>query len=278
MESAAESWLRDHTTLPAANRRSLAALLPRLAARAGKDRKTVIGIAGAPGSGKSTLAGALAHLLNQAGRSACLLSLDDYYLPRDDRQRLAELHHPLLRQRGAPGTHELDRLMEDLDRLRDGAGGGMKLPVFDKSTDERLPEPHWRRVESDPDVVLLEGWCVGAPPCPATDLERAINDTEKRQDADGYWRRRMHYCWTDYHLALQSRLDAVWYIRVPGWDCVVDWRWQQECELARPNLGRIEDVRNFLGTFERVVRHMQNSHQEWADVTLSADRDHCIGP
>jgi D-glycerate 3-kinase len=276
IEAAANSWLAGHTNLTTENRLSLAATVSRLLGRIETDRKMAIGIAGAPGSGKSTLARCLVSLLDRAGLPACHLSLDDYYLPRARREWLARTHHPLLLQRGVPGTHELDRLMEDLDRIRNGSAMGMNIPVFDKSADDRAPSRQWRTLEHDPLVTVLEGWCVGGPPQERSELTNEVNELERIEDKNGYWRRRLHYCWTDYHLALASRLDEVWYIRIPDWNCVLDWRWQQECELPVKNLKDRTEVSDFLARFERIVRHMQETHPDWADVILSTDRDHRI--
>jgi pantothenate kinase len=154
IEAAANSWLAGHTNLTTENRLSLAATVSRLLGRIETDRKMAIGIAGAPGSGKSTLARCLVSLLDRAGLPACHLSLDDYYLPRARREWLARTHHPLLLQRGVPGTHELDRLMEDLDRIRNGSAMGMNIPVFDKSADDRAPPRQWRTLEHDPLVTV----------------------------------------------------------------------------------------------------------------------------
>ena len=276
IETAANSWLARHTSLTTRNCSSLAATVTQLLDRIETDRKTVIGIAGAPGSGKSTLARLLVNLLDQLGLPACHLSLDDYYLPRARRERLARIHHPLLLQRGVQGTHELDRLMEDLDRIRHGVAVGMTIPVFDKSADDRAPARQWRTLEHDPQVTVLEGWCVGGPPQDRSELANDANHLERGEDKNGYWRRRLHYAWSDYHLALGSRLDEVWYIRIPDWNCVIDWRWQQERELPVKNLKSRAEVSDFLASFERIVSHMQDTHPDWADVILSADRDHRI--
>ena len=107
---AIESWLAQNAVLSAANRHSLAETVSRLVARTDTDRKTTIGISGAPGSGKSTLSRTFVHCLNEMGITACLLSLDDYYLDRPGRERVALDVHPLFRQRGVPGTHEISRL------------------------------------------------------------------------------------------------------------------------------------------------------------------------
>ncbi|MBT8054121.1 MAG: kinase [Gammaproteobacteria bacterium] len=269
-----DSWLTENTSFSGANKRSLTKTVHGLAKRIPADQKTTIGISGAPGSGKSTLARALIHYLEQTGTPACRLSLDDYYLGRAERAQLAQKQHPLFRRRGVPGTHELKRLLSDIDALRAGDIGKVHLPVFDKSTDDRAPESNWRSVPAVPKVVLLEGWCIGAPPEKPNRLERPINAMEQEHDSNAAWRLEVFRAWNEMHRSLRERLDLLWYIRAPDWDCVVGWRWQQEQELENPKLRSRQDVREFLASFERIVRHMQQSFPEWADLSIDTDRQH----
>ena len=254
----------------------LAAILPRLLDQIDTDRHSAIGIAGAPGSGKSTLARTLVQHINQAGIPACLLSLDDYYLGRGAREQLAVNLHPLFRQRGVPGTHELDRLLTDFDQILNGRIKELRLPVFNKSTDDREADHLWRSLERAPRIIILEGWCVGATPQRQTELNFPANETERVHDAHGSWRHEVWKSWQRLYTELHGRLDQVWYIRVPDWKCVVDWRWQQEQELAQVNLKNRAEVENFLNCFERIVNHMQGSYTQWADLVLEADRNHDI--
>jgi len=254
----------------------MAALTAHLLEQINTDRKTTIGIGGAPGSGKSTLARAMIHYAESTGLPACLLSLDDYYLDRKQRRKLAKQVHPLFQQRGVPGTHELDRLVNDLDRIQAGPCTDLRLPVFDKSTDDRAPEDTWRSLTSDPGLIILEGWCVGAKP-PSRDVFFSDpSDWERINDPDGAWRGEVFVAWQQLYAALESRLDRVWYIRVPEWECVIDWRWQQECELMHGNLENRDEVEHFLGSFERIVHQMQKSCPQWAELILDANRDHEI--
>src|SRR5690606_6064425 len=88
----------------------------------------LIGISGAQGSGKTTLARAAAGALGCAH-----LSLDDVYLTRAERERMAHEVHPLFITRGPPGTHDLDLLAATFAAL--GAAGPdntTALPAFDK--------------------------------------------------------------------------------------------------------------------------------------------------
>ncbi|PTT43253.1 kinase, partial [Stenotrophomonas sp. HMWF022] len=75
----------------------------RLAGQRSGDPPLILGLCGAQGSGKSTIA---ARLAKQVERSA-ILSLDDLYLTRAERQKLARAVHPLFATRGVPGTHDV---------------------------------------------------------------------------------------------------------------------------------------------------------------------------
>lgn len=255
---------------------ALEPLLRGLLERINTDRVSVLGLSGPPGSGKSTLAGALVTHANRSGTTACLLSLDDYYLGRSQRQQMAATIHPLFRQRGVPGSHDVDRLLSDLDQIRSGQSDGLSLPVFDKSSDDRATSERWCPLETQPQLVVLEGWCIGVPPQNEAELAQPINDLERFHDADGNWRHRVLQHWQQLHTALDSRLDQLWYIRVPDWNCVIDWRWQQERELDNRNLESRSEVEKFLGSFERIVNHMQDSCTGWANLVLEADHDHHI--
>ncbi len=80
----------------------------RLADRTGFE-PFVLGINGAQGTGKSTLADFIREFLGVAhDRSTMVLSIDDLYLTRAQRQALAKDIHPLLATRGVPGTHDVE--------------------------------------------------------------------------------------------------------------------------------------------------------------------------
>lgn len=267
-------WLNSQTSLSRPARHALAALAPSLLAQTPQQQVAGIAIAGPPGSGKSTLAGLLTFLLNESGRPAVLLSLDDYYLDRQRRDALARSHHPLLQRRGVPGTHDWPRLLHDFDCLRQGHTKGLRLPVFDKSADDIAPATRWRPIEFSPLCLIVEGWCIGAPAQDAAALLEPVNDLERQQDPQGSWRTYVNAQLARYHSDLEHRIDQFWYLHVSGWDLVIDWRWQQEQELAQPRLHSRVEVAAFLATFERVAGHLQKTSIAWADWRLQADALH----
>ena len=175
-----------------------------------------------------------------------------------------------------PGTHDWPHLLHDFDCLLGGHVNQLALPVFDKSSDDIAPKSHWRSVDFTPSCLIVEGWCIGAPAQDENSLARPINEWERSADPDGVWRHYVNEQLARYHRDLADRIDRFWYLAVPDWDCVIDWRWQQERELARPRLRNREAVAHFLATFERIVQHMQASSQDWADLRLRADSLHCL--
>ena len=102
----------------------------------------LVGISGAQGTGKSTLAVFLQTALESfVNWRIVVLSLDDFYLTKAKRVRLAEQVHPLLQTRGAPGTHDVRMLVDHLAKLRRlDTGTSLRLPRFDTALDDRANE------------------------------------------------------------------------------------------------------------------------------------------
>ena len=144
----------------------------------------VIGINGAQGSGKSTLADLLVFLFQHDHLKATSLSLDDFYLTFQDRVKLAERIHPLFVTRGAPGTHDIELATNTLHQLLNN-DGTTRIPRFNKAADNRLPAKQWDSVTGPLDIIVIEGWCLGAEPQDKSTLLHPINDLEEQLDPDG---------------------------------------------------------------------------------------------
>lgn len=111
----------------------------------------VFAISGPVGAGKSTIAGAVSRSLANAGLRAVALSLDDFYLSRQERERGG------VRWRAAPGSHDLALMVRTLAAIQDGSRP-LVLPRFDHSRDDRSADESF---DETPDVVLFEGWIIG---------------------------------------------------------------------------------------------------------------------
>lgn len=253
---------------------SLEEIVPPVIARAmaeHPDRAIVVGLCGAQGSGKSTLAAALCERLE----GTVTLSLDDLYLTRTERLRLAEDVHPLLRTRGVPGTHDLGLGLRVVDAVL--AGEQVALPRFSKAIDDRLPKSAWPVAPATTRVLLLEGWCVGARPQDLAALAEPTNDLERAHDANGVWRRYVNDALAGPYQALFDRIDTLILIAAPAWDAVLQWRIEQEHMLRRTAAGAVgvmDDaaVQVFVSHYERLTCHILAEMPGRSDLIIWLDR------
>lgn len=236
----------------------------------------VLGLNGAQGSGKSTLAAFVQQsLMAGYSLSSVVISLDDIYLTRQQRQRLARDIHPLLQTRGVPGTHDIELGVNTLQQLLQAAPDQeTAIPRFDKATDERCPEAEWDHHLGRPDLIVLEGWCVGA--CPQTDaaLQAPVNALERNEDTAGIWRRYVNQCLAVDYPALFRLIDRLVYLAVPDFNQVYQWRAVQERKLkAAQSRGMQEDeLQRFIQHFERLTRHMMSDIPAQADWVFEITR------
>lgn len=249
-----------------------AALVARVLDDALSAGATVYGISGLQGSGKSTLAAQLVEAATRRGLRALAISLDDVYLDAPERQSLARRVHPLLATRGPPGTHDVALACRVLDAVR--AGSPVRVPAFDKLADRRLPAAQWRE-SSRADLVLFEGWCLGAPAEAEAALAVPLNPLERDEDADGTWRRYCNTALARDYPALWRRIDRLLFLRPPGFEVVAGWRWQQERALragspARRGMSR-DRLRRFVQHFERVSRQALRALPAAADAVIDLD-------
>lgn len=204
-----------------------------------------------------------------------MLSLDDLYLTRAERQRLARDVHLLLATRGPPGTHDVALGCRVLDALK--AGEDVVVPRFDKLADDRMEDAAWTRVQGRVDLVLFEGWCVGATPEEDAALATPLNALERDEDADGRWRRHCNEALRRDYPALWSRLDALWFLQPPGFGIVRTWRWQQEQAMvardpARSGMDRAQ-LDHFIQHYERTSRHLLSTLPATADRVIRLDEN-----
>ena len=233
----------------------------------------LIGINGAQGSGKSTLAKILALLLQQGfDKSVVVLSLDDFYLTRVQRDELAKRVHPLLQTRGVPGTHDVTLAITVLTALKNAEP--VMLPQFDKSVDDRVASSCWKTQDQPVDIILFEGWCVGALPQNNKQLQQPVNELEAQEDAQGVWRQFVNTRLATDYQTLFALLDTLLMLKVPSFDCVYVWRALQEGRLQQGMTK--QQLRRFILHYERLTKHMLNEMPQRADKVLQVGVDHQI--
>ncbi|MEG3181135.1 kinase [Sphingomonas sp. LT1P40] len=236
-------------------------------------RPLILGICGSQGSGKSTLA---RGLIKRLGVRAATLSLDDLYLGKAARAELAREIHPLLATRGVPLTHDVALGCSILAAVK--AGESVRLPRFDKASDERLPEGEW--VDGSLDLLIFEGWCVGA--IAEDDVSMPVNDLECEEDPDGVWRRAVSAALAGPYQTLFAKIDRLILLAAPDFAVVQGWRTQQEDDLRaaliregrNPALAMdAAQIARFIQHYERITRAILDEMPGRAALTLRLDSD-----
>jgi D-glycerate 3-kinase len=256
--------------------RPLAAWIAARAAAAGGP--LIVGVSGSQGSGKSTLCRMLEALLaGDHGLHTATLSLDDLYRTRAERQDLARTVHPLFATRGVPGTHDIALGRAVLDAVR-ARQPGLRLPRFDKARDDRAPDADWPVIEAPLDVLLFEGWCIGAQPQAEADLVQPINRLEAEEDAGCIWRRHVNAQLVDPYRALFDAPDLTIMLAAPGFEAVLGWRQLQETKLRERTGGGMSEaeVARFVMHYERITRHLLAELPGRADYVIALGHDHAV--
>ena len=229
----------------------------------GAEGAFVVGINGAQGSGKSTLSELMVLLFEQYGLSAVALSIDDFYYTRAERHQLAKRVHPLLQTRGVPGTHDIKLAVDVLTKLK-AQQSNVAIPRFDKAHDDRCDAAEWP-VVSNVDIVVLEGWCLGANPQRGDDLLTAINLLEQEGDPTAEWRQYVNQQLALHYTKLFDLIDQMIMLKAPDFDCVFNWRLEQEKKLEQHYVGREdeqdhimnrEQVSNFIQHYQRITEQL----------------------
>jgi D-glycerate 3-kinase len=213
-------------------------------------KPAIIGISGAQGSGKSTLATMLAQMFNTTGCSAAAVSLDDYYLSKAQRRQLAEKVHPLLAQRGVPGTHNIAQALADVRAVL--AGKPVALPQFDKALDELAATLPAQTL----DILIVEGWCLGVPAQTEAELATPVNELEAHEDSSGRWRRYVNTQLREPYAEYWRLMTPLVWLQAPNWDCVCRWRAKQEQQLWQSRgKGMTEaELARFMLPFQRLTQ------------------------
>jgi len=173
-----------------------------------------------------------------------------------------------------PGTHDVALAVSVIDGIR--AGRSVGVPVFDKAADDRLPDAGRRLIEPGVDLVVFEGWCVGASAQPPASLAEPVNDLERREDANGRWRRFVNGALASDYPSLWARLDALLYLAVPDMAAVRRWRTEQEQQHPPARRMTPEAVTRFVAHYERLTRWMLATLPDTADMVGFLDENHAL--
>lgn len=244
-----------------------------------QDNALIVGINGAQGSGKSTLCKKLKAILEKDDNlRTVVISIDDLYKTKAERQKLARDVHPLFITRGVPGTHDVFLGIDILEKLKNSnAKSSIRIPVFDKAIDDRAPESTWQMVHGKVDIVLFEGWCVGAKPESDQALLKPVNSLEQQEDPSLIWRRYVNTVLAGEYQELFALLDMLIMLKIKDFELVYQHRLQQEQDLAKTTDNTVmspKEIKRFIMHYERLTRHMLQTLPQKADIVISVDALH----
>jgi len=239
----------------------------------------IVGISGSQGSGKSTLADLLALLLgNRYKLNTVVISIDDFYYTLQQRETLSRTVHPLMATRGVPGTHDVTLAINTIRGLC--TQGTISIPRFDKSIDDRFPKEKWDQVVSKPDIILFEGWCLGAEPQSQEELLEPVNELEKTEDPDGVWRQYVNQQLRDVYPELFNMIDVWIMLKAPSFECVHQWRLEQENKLRESLAGSTssadklmseQELKHFIQYYQRITEQLLKTLPDKVDYLFELD-------
>ncbi len=247
-----------------------------------KEKKTkVIGLTGGQGTGKSTISNILKIILKNAyNLETVIFSIDDFYKTLKDRKKMSKKIIDLFLTRGVPGTHDTKMLFQCIKNLKNNKFKKINIPKFDKSIDDRLQKNKWLKVKKKPNIVIFEGWCVGATAQKNKDLNSPINKLEKQRDKKKIWRKKVNFELKKNYRKIFNLIDKLIFLKVPSFKYVLKWRLLQEKKLRITGRGNKtmndKQIKNFIMYYERLTKHILKSLPKKADVVINIDKKHSL--
>jgi D-glycerate 3-kinase len=245
-----------------------------------KKKKTkVIGLTGGQGTGKSTISNILKIILKEAYKlETVIFSIDDFYKTLSERKKISKKISPLFLTRGVPGTHDTKTLFHCINNLKNNNFKRMIIPKFDKSVDDRCTKNKWVRVKKKPNIVIFEGWCVGATAQKNKDLNVPVNKLEKQKDNKRIWRQKVNLELKKNYYKIFNLIDKLIFLKVPSFKYVFKWRLLQEKKLRITGKGsktmNDKQIENFVMYYERITKHMLKTLPKTADAVIGIDEKH----
>ena len=255
-----------------------------IAKKADNKKPYFVGLAGGQGTGKTTISSIIKIILEKYFKLKVFkISIDDFYKTRKERIALSKKVHPMLLTRGVPGTHDINMMLDFFKKSKAKKFKNMKLPNFNKAIDDRFPKNKWNKINKRPDVIIFEGWCVGARAETEKTLKKSVNSMEKANDHKLVWRKFVNHQLKTKYKKLYSQLNCIIYLKAKNFSLLQKWRLKQEHKLwlktkkkGNHKIMSKCDVINFMQTYQRITQNMFKNMPKYASIILNLNSNHQI--
>ena len=252
--------------------------------KANKKRPYFVGLAGGQGTGKTTISSLIRIILIKYFKLKVFrISIDDFYKTRKERINLSKRIHPMLLTRGVPGTHDINMMLDFFRKAKSKKFKRFKLPTFNKAIDDRSNKKKWYDLKNKPDVIIFEGWCVGAKSEKTNTLKKTINSIERVKDHKQIWRKYVNQQLKSKYKNLYSQLNCLIYLKAKNFSLLQKWRLKQERKLlikskknSKSKIMNKKDVLNFMQTYQRITQNMFKNMPKYASIILNLNSNHQI--
>ena len=247
-----------------------------------KGRTLILGLSGSQGSGKTTVSGILQIILKKFfKKNIYIISIDDFYKTLRDRNRMSQQKHSLFKTRGVPGTHDINLIKNFFISVKRKKFKKIKLPKFNKSIDDRSKKNYWHNINKRPEIIILEGWCVGAKPQIISSLRKPVNILERHEDKDLIWRKYANEKLKKEYKEVFAMIDYFIFMKVPNFKIVFKWRLLQESKLRKKlhykkKIMTYSAIKRFIMFYQRITLQMMKDLSKSASIVLLLKKNHEI--
>ena len=240
-----------------------------------KSKKFLFG--GSQGIGKSSFINIISKTIEKFyNKRILLLSLDNYYLSKKQRLLLSRKKHKLLITRGVPGTHNIEKLVKNINQFNKEKYP-ITIPLFDKLTDDKSKSI---KMKTKFDILFLEGWCCGSSEIPKKILYKNINNLEKIKDPKYQWRNFYNNKLKMEYKKLFKLFDELIFLKTSSFDNVFKWRFKQEkynqSKNKKSKRMSADEIKIFIQHYEKLTKWMLKDLNKKAQIVIKFEKNHKI--